>query len=194
MSTPQPSQNMLDFFRLIGRLKTTKRTGWVRSNVNLPESISDHMYRMALIAFAIPHKNRDHLIRMALVHDLAECIVGDITPHDNVSKEQKRQMEEDAMRHIRDDILKGSPAGKDMYELWKEYEDGTTEEAKLMKDIDKFEMILQADEYEREQGVQLQEFFDSTKDVFRTKVGTELNKELRQDRNVDAVTPSKLDE
>ncbi len=30
---------------------------------------------------------------MALVHDLAESLVGDITPHDGVSKEDKYSME-----------------------------------------------------------------------------------------------------
>ena len=30
---------------------------------------------------------------MALVHDMAECIVGDLTPHDNVSKEEKHSRE-----------------------------------------------------------------------------------------------------
>jgi putative hydrolases of HD superfamily len=37
---------------------------------------------------------------MALVHDLAESIVGDITPHDNVTKEEKRNMEEKAFKLI----------------------------------------------------------------------------------------------
>lgn len=32
-------------------------------------------------------------LKMALVHDLAECIVGDITPHCGVSKEEKHQKE-----------------------------------------------------------------------------------------------------
>ena len=30
---------------------------------------------------------------MALVHDMAECIVGDIAPADNVPKEQKFKLE-----------------------------------------------------------------------------------------------------
>lgn len=30
---------------------------------------------------------------MSLVHDLAECLVGDITPSDGVSKEDKHKME-----------------------------------------------------------------------------------------------------
>lgn len=31
---------------------------------------------------------------MALVHDLAECIVGDITPHDDVSDTEKHKREQ----------------------------------------------------------------------------------------------------
>lgn len=37
---------------------------------------------------------------LALVHDLAESIVGDITPYCGVSKEDKKQREMDAMREI----------------------------------------------------------------------------------------------
>jgi len=31
---------------------------------------------------------------MALVHDMAECIVGDITPHDHISFTEKHQLEQ----------------------------------------------------------------------------------------------------
>jgi 5'-deoxynucleotidase YfbR-like HD superfamily hydrolase len=31
--------------------------------------------------------DRDKCIRLAIVHDLAECLVGDITPFDGISKE-----------------------------------------------------------------------------------------------------------
>ncbi len=39
--------------------------------------------------------------------------------------------------------------GDEIYNLWMEYETGSTLEARLVKDFDKFEMIVQADEYER---------------------------------------------
>jgi putative hydrolase of HD superfamily len=35
-------------------------------------------------------------VKIALLHDLAEVVVGDITPHDNVPKEVKKKMEDDA--------------------------------------------------------------------------------------------------
>lgn len=34
------------------------------------------------------------LLSVCLMHDLAESVVGDITPHDGVSKEEKRVLEE----------------------------------------------------------------------------------------------------
>lgn len=39
------------------------------------------------------HLLSSRLIKMTVVHDLAECIVGDITPHCNVSREEKLRRE-----------------------------------------------------------------------------------------------------
>lgn len=39
-------------------------------------------------------------MQMALIHDLAECIVGDITPHDNIAPERKHYLEDKAMEEI----------------------------------------------------------------------------------------------
>lgn len=57
------------------------------------------------------------LVKMAVVHDLAEAVVGDITPYDGVSKEVKRRREEETMRDIRDNILSGSAVGKKLSDL-----------------------------------------------------------------------------
>ena len=62
-------------------------------------------------------------------------------------------------------------SAKEMVELWKEYDKAETPEARYVKDLDKLEMILQADEYEEEQNVDVQQFFDNTKDVFKTERG-----------------------
>lgn len=40
-----------------------------------------------------PHLDINKCIRMALVHDMAEAITGDITPHDGISAEEKRNLE-----------------------------------------------------------------------------------------------------
>ena len=76
-------KDVLKFMSLVGKLKTTKRTGWVYRKVQSPESVSDHMYRMAMLSFLLADQQddisplqKDRCIKLALVHDLAECIVG----------------------------------------------------------------------------------------------------------------------
>ncbi|KAJ1327313.1 hypothetical protein BSLG_010655 [Batrachochytrium salamandrivorans] len=102
---------MLQFLHTCERLKITKRTGWVDRGVDNAESIGDHMHRMSIIALLVKDQtiDKNRLVKMAVVHDLAEAVVGDLTPH----------------RNPRDT----SPLG--------EYEAATTKEALLCKDIDK---------------------------------------------------------
>ena len=83
-STSSATSSAIDFLTLTRSLKTTKRTGWVRQGVHNPESISDHMYRMSLMAmissFSDGTLDTNKCIKLALIHDLAEAKVGDITP------------------------------------------------------------------------------------------------------------------
>jgi putative hydrolases of HD superfamily len=152
-ASPVGSTNALQFFRLVGKLKTTKRTGWVNHQVQLPESIADHMYRMSMLAMLItdPSIDKDKLVKICLVHDLAESIVGDITPTDvRYTAEEKRRLELEAMDKIGSDVGHAGIAAE-LKGLWLEYEDGQTAESKMAKQLDKYEMIVQADEYERAQ-------------------------------------------
>ena len=173
---PEPAR-VVQFLHLATNLKTTPRTGWVKRNVKDPESIADHMYRMSLMALLMEGNTDgydvDRCIKLAIVHDLAECIAGDITPVCGVSDGEKYRMESEAMDTITT-MLGDNAASRNIRALWDEYERGETKEAKLVKDFDKVEMIVQAGEYERDQGergVELQEFFDSTAGKWRTDVG-----------------------
>ncbi|KAF5787527.1 putative HD/PDEase domain, metal-dependent nucleoside 5'-monophosphatase [Helianthus annuus] len=172
-SSPSPS-SAIDFLTLCHSLKSTKRAGWVKRDVAGPESIADHMYRMglmALIANDAPGVNRDKCIKMAIVHDIAEgTIVGDITPSDGVPKAEKSRREKEAIDHMCK-LLGGGPRAEEIHELWMEYEENSTTEAKVVKDFDKIEMILQALEYENEQNKDLEEFFESTAGKFQTDLG-----------------------
>lgn len=166
----------IDFLTLTRSLKTTKRTGWVISGVSHPESIADHMYRMSLMAMIASFSNEsldtNRCIKLALIHDLAEAKVGDITPHCGVSDEDKYKLELGTMEQIQS-MLGPLLGGDEIIELWKEYEEGASTEAKLLKDLDKIEMILQAQEYEAEgsSAKSLDQFFTSTEGKWRTEIG-----------------------
>jgi putative hydrolases of HD superfamily len=163
----------IPFFHLLERLKTTKREGWRRFGIKHGESIADHMYRMALITMLCPSTLASQLdmprcTKMALIHDIAEALVGDITPVDGVSKTEKSRREEETVAYLTSGLLGAVPglggvdgaAGEDIRKIWREYEDDETMEAHFVHDVDKIELLLQMVEYERSQGgrVDLGEF------------------------------------
>jgi putative hydrolase of HD superfamily len=127
------------------------------------ESISDHMYRMSLITMFAPPSlaariNIPHCTKMALVHDMAEALVGDITPVDGVPKDEKSRRESTTMDYFTKSLLgrvNGGMAGKDLKDIWQEYEDSETLESKFVHDVDKIELILQMFEYEKVQNGEL---------------------------------------
>ncbi|XP_076873963.1 5'-deoxynucleotidase HDDC2 [Brachyhypopomus gauderio] len=178
-------ENMLQFLKLVGQLKRVPRTGWVYRKVEHPESVSDHMYRMSVMALTIqdPSVNKERCMKLALVHDLAECIVGDIAPADNISKAEKHRREKEAMVHITS--LLSEDLHKELYQLWEEYETQSSPEAKLVKELDQFEMILQAHEYEELEGSpgRLQEFFSSTEGRFHHPEVLALARSLNKERS-----------
>ena len=153
MTNLSAEDNIIQYLRLVGLLKDLPRTGWVRKGVDTPETVSGHMYRMSLAALALAESeglDAKRCVRMALVHDLAEAEVGDICPHDPVSSEEKHRLERESMVGVRallNDANLAGP-GEEILELWDEYEAQETPEARFVKDLDKFDMILQAAEYE----------------------------------------------
>jgi putative hydrolase of HD superfamily len=175
------ASRMLDFLLYIGKLKTLKRTGWIRSGVNFPESDSDHMHRAAICAMLIPSDgsvDRDRCIKMALTHDVCECIAGDFTPHCPITKQEKHRLEREALVSLKGVLGENISLGYELLSLFDEYEKGETPEAILVKDIDKFELILQAHEYEEAQNLNLEQFFASTRACFKTDLFRSLDAEL----------------
>lgn len=91
-------------------------------------------------------------MKMALVHDMAEGLVGDLTPVDGVPKVEKNRREAATMDWVSQSLLGkvyGGSAGLDLRAVWQEYEDSETLESKFVHDVDKIELLLQMVEYER---------------------------------------------
>ncbi|MFX0065021.1 MAG: HD domain-containing protein [Candidatus Hermodarchaeota archaeon] len=152
---------MLDFFLKAGKLKQIKRKGWLRKGILQPESVADHCFRTTIIALIVGSKinlNLERLLQLAIVHDLAESIVGDITPFD-LEYDLKIQKEAHAIKTLETQVNMG------LLELWKEYEEGNSKEAEICRQIDKFEMILQAYEYENKVNANFEEFWQSEKEI-----------------------------
>eukprot|EP00828_Plagiopyla_frontata_P018981 TRINITY_DN24277_c0_g1_i1.p3 TRINITY_DN24277_c0_g1~~TRINITY_DN24277_c0_g1_i1.p3 ORF type:complete len:101 (+),score=19.84 TRINITY_DN24277_c0_g1_i1:157-459(+) len=67
------------------------------------ETVSSHCFRTALFSSLLYNQKELDLnkcIIMGLIHDIAESIIGDITPYDGVSKEEKQKLEEEGFKKI----------------------------------------------------------------------------------------------
>ena len=155
-----------DFFQKVLELKNVPRQGWKEKlGINNPESVAEHSYStsvMSMIISDLEGLNSEKIIKMALLHDLAESIIGDITP-DQITKNEKINKENHAMKQI----LKNLPnkITESYFEIWNEYQENSSQEAKLIHDIDKLEMAFQAKFYQNN-GIskeKLQTFFNTAK-------------------------------
>ena len=65
---------------------------------------------MAFVAGSLPGVDGAKCVKMALVHDIAEAIVGDLTPHDPVTPAEKHARESAAVEKMQ--VMLGPAAWK----------------------------------------------------------------------------------
>lgn len=115
------------------------------------------MYRMSMISMFAPPSLAPKLdlpkcMKMCLIHDIAELLVGDITPVDGVPKPEKNRREAATMDFLTQNLLRnvaGGTTGEDIRAIWQEYEDSQTLDSHFVHDVDKMELLLQMMEYEK---------------------------------------------
>lgn len=124
----------LNKFKQIERLSIIKKDG-------RRESDAEHTWHLIVTLWLLSEYyekkvDLNKTIRIALVHDLPEIIAGDVYAHStDITKEQKKENEEKAM----EEIISKMPNkfAKEVKELWEEYEERKTEEAKFVWLTDK---------------------------------------------------------
>lgn len=124
-------------------LKDVARAGWVRRGVPDAESVAAHSWGVAwLVVVLCPADlDRERALTYAVLHDLAEVRVGDLTPHDGVSAEDKAQREARAL----DDLAAALPSH--VRHRWHAYEAKDDPEARFVRQLDRLDMALQAAAY-----------------------------------------------
>ena len=173
-------EDLLKFMHTCEKLKKETRKGWTRYEIQEPESVADHSWRMAVICLALDNMNdldTGKMIRMALIHDLAEALTGDITPGDGITREKKLEMERTAMGSILQDVDDWG----ELMSLWEEYNAGETREARAVGAVDRLEMALQAVEYDRSGTRGLEEFYEFSPEDFPEGPIRELYVKLREE-------------
>ena len=142
---------ILDFFKSAINLKNISRQGWIdKLSLKHPESVADHSYSMAIMGMIISdleNYDSEKILKMILLHDLAESKIGDYTPGE-IDADKKERIENNAFFEI---TAKLPITLKSQYdEIWTEYQNHATPESKIVHQIDKLEMALQAKTYQKQ--------------------------------------------
>ena len=134
---------VIRFIKEIENLKSVTRTAWTKTGRR--ESTAEHSWRLAMLLMVLREDFKDldidKAIKMSLVHDLGELYDGDISAKLQNDNDNKAYMEEKAMRRMLTTLPDG--ISEKIYDLWKEYNECSTKEAKLVKAMDKLETIVQ---------------------------------------------------
>jgi putative hydrolases of HD superfamily len=161
---------VLSVYLEMNHLKELYRAGWLRKGIppELCESVADHILGVAMLAWWVceeyfPTLDGGKALRLALIHDLGEIHTGDLTPADAVPSHEKHRLERECVKQVLGKMKKA----EEYLELWDEYESGQSEEARLVKELDRLEMAFQALVYERNGQESLEEFFQSVNETIR---------------------------
>ena len=134
---------LLKFLQAAESLKSTLRSAHTSSG--RPESVAEHTWRLCLLVMALapefPEVDAHRLMKICLIHDLGEALQGDIpAPLQDTNVDKSKSEREDLL-----ELLSPLPElqRSEILELWEEYEQAATPEAKLAKAFDKLETLLQ---------------------------------------------------
>ena len=124
----------------IAGLKERTRHAWMKSGRQ--ESVAEHSWRMALMAYFLrdefPTVDLTRVLLMALLHDMGEVFTGDIPTFEKTDADRAREHE---LRGKWIDALP-APYAAEVRSLFAEMDAMETEEAKIVKALDRMEAVI----------------------------------------------------
>lgn len=110
------------------------------------ENDAEHSWHLAMMTIVLAeHSNKPidvlRVLKMVLIHDLVEIDAGDTFLYDTTKSHTNTDEELVAAKRIFG--LLPTKQAEEFMAIWREFEDGLTDEAKFAKSMDRFEPLLQ---------------------------------------------------
>ena len=146
-------KNAMRFYLLATKLKYKIRTGWDKYHWNISsdrvESVAEHVYGTCILAISLSSEfdfniNIEKVLKMLTIHEIGEVLIGDITPFDNITQEEKTKMEHIAMQEVLGDLC----TKEELFNLLLEFDLHKSNEAKFAYLCDKIEADIQSKVYQ----------------------------------------------
>lgn len=109
------------------------------------ENDAEHSWHLAIMAMLLSEYANDDVdvakvIKMVLIHDLVEIDAGDTFAYDAIGYQDKEEREEKAAHRILGLLPKEQY--HEMYQLWREFEERETPEAKFANALDRIQPLV----------------------------------------------------
>lgn len=138
-------QKQIDFIVEIDKMKKIFRQNVV-IGTNRNENDAEHSWHLAVMAMLLSEyaesKNLDNLkvLKMILIHDLVEIDAGDTFCYDEKGYEDKEERERKAAQRIFS--ILPPDQGREILELWQEFEELKTPEARFAASLDRLQPLI----------------------------------------------------
>lgn len=135
----------IEFIKEIDKIKYIQRKTKL-FNSDRRENDAEHSWHLAMMAIVLSEYS-DHkidllkVIKMVLIHDIVEIDAGDTFLYDKVKSHDNTEEEKKCAERIFGILPKKQAT--EFIEIWTEFENGISNEAKFAKSLDNFEPILQ---------------------------------------------------
>ena len=146
-------RNAMRFYLLATKLKYKLRSGWDKNHWNVTcerlESTAEHVYGTCILALSLNSEfqldmDMEKVLKMLTIHEIGEVLIGDITPFDGITVEEKAEIEHKAMQDVLGDIIEKD----ELYGLLLEFDEHNTKESNFAYLCDKLEADIQAKVYQ----------------------------------------------
>ena len=190
MDNRERASEILDCLCEISALTNFPRIGWVLAGVRDPESVSDHCFETALLAYMLSKTiNYDFdlgkMLTMALFHEIGETRLTDLPRR---AKPYVKAFKKNAEKEILFDVM-GS-FSEDLNTVLTEFEEKETPEAKLVEAAEELQIVFRSLIYAKENNGDMSEYrrdvanyssegFDIAQDI-ATIIGEKLNMYLNE--------------
>lgn len=166
--------NAINLFAEAGLLKKIKRSGWWVAGIKDPESVAEHSFRCAVMAYYMAHLegvDPSKTVMMALFNDIHEARINDLHKmgHHYIDfRDAEKKVFVDQTCDLESSVR------EEMRDFRQAYDAQETPESIVARDADILECLLQAKEYVDNGHVKARKFFKRAPEHLKTETAQTL--------------------
>lgn len=180
------NRDLCNYIFELGALKKFSHSGFKFTGVVHPDSIAEHAYRAAVIAYFIAKAEKcndpEKLAFHCLIHDNAEARISDLH---KIAQRYINSHEGELLAFKEQNAKLPKDTQKAFLKYFLEYEHMDTKEGRIIRDADLLETSFQAKEYLDIGHYACEDWINNAETLLSTKTAKTLMKELRKVKFTD---------